>query len=45
MAIEIFRIFSVIDGYTIKRVETEAQAQRICDENGEYDYEVVIEHW
>lgn len=45
MPVETFRIFSVIDGYTIRTVGEEAVAQKLCDENDEYDYECVVEYW
>lgn len=45
MPVEIFRIFSVIDGYTVTRVMDEDEAQNIVDQNEEYDYECVVEEW
>lgn len=43
--VKIFRVFSVIDGYTIRRVHSEAEAQRLCAKCEEYDYEVLVEYW
>ena len=45
MPVEIFRVFSVVDGYTVRTVETEEQAQALVDANEEYDYESVVEYW
>lgn len=43
--VEIFRVFSIIDGSTIKRLSSEDAACKMCDENEEYDYEVIFEYY
>ena len=43
--VKLYRVFSVVDDTTIRVVGTEGEAESICNQNEEFDYETIYDYW